>query len=169
MTTSQLNQTRQYLEDIQNTAQESLADMRLLIFELRPPILEKEGLIAALQNRLLTVENRTTIKASLQSNLLDRISPEIEQGLYQIAREALNNILKHAHAKTVLVSIQQEPSSLWMDIVDDGVGFDPGTACRKGCMGMGNMQEHARSRGWRIQIESSPGKGTRVRVEIQRT
>lgn len=162
-------QTRQYLDDIQNTAQESLADMRLLIFELRPPILEKEGLIPALQNRLISVENRATIKASLQSNLTDRLSPETEEGLYQIAREALNNILKHAQAKTVLVKIQQEPSSLWMDIVDDGIGFDPGTAGRAGCLGLGNMQEHAQSRGWQFQIESSPGNGTRLRVEIKRT
>ena len=105
---NQIDQARQYLDDIQNTAQESLADMRLLIYELRPPILDREGLISALQNRLISVEDRAGIKSSIKSNLTDRLSPDVEEGLYQIAREALNNTIKHAHAKNILINIQQE-------------------------------------------------------------
>jgi signal transduction histidine kinase len=167
LTTNQLDQVRQYLDDIQNTAQESLADMRLLIYELRPPILDKEGLIAALQNRLFSVENRAGLKSSIKSSLTDRLSSDVEEGLYRIAHEALNNTIKHAHAKNILISIQQMPASISMDISDDGVGFDPATARRKGCLGLINMQERAQAQGWQFYIESNPGNGTRIHVEAE--
>jgi signal transduction histidine kinase len=161
----QIEQAGQYLDDIQSTAQESLADMRLLIYELRPPILEKEGLIAALQNRLISVEDRVRIKSSIQTNLTGRLPAEVEEGLYQITREALNNIIKHARARNILIRIQKEAEAVSMEIADDGVGFEPEKARRTGCLGLANMQEHAQSQGWRLEIESSPGNGTRIKVE----
>jgi signal transduction histidine kinase len=166
LATDRPDQARQYIEDIQSTAQESLADMRLLIFELRPPILEKEGLIAALQNRLSAVENRANTKSRIESNLDHRLPPDMEQGLYQIAREALNNIIKHANAKNIQIKVQQERDRPSMEILDDGIGFDLEIACRQGGLGLTNMQECARARGWQIDIESSPGNGTRIKVEI---
>jgi len=161
----QVEQAGQYLDDIQNTAQESLADMRLLIHELRSPVLDKDGLLAALQHRLTSVENRAQIKSSIQANLTGRLPAEVEEGLYQIAREALNNILKHSHAKNITIRIQQEADSVLMEISDDGIGFDPETAQREGCLGLANMQERARSRGWSLSINSSPGNGTHIQVE----
>jgi len=163
----QIDQARQYLDDIQNTAQESLADMRLLIYELRPPILDKEGLLSALQNRLISVENRAKIKSEIKSNLTHRLPSDIEEGLYQIAREALNNTIKHARAKNILISIQQEHEVISMEISDDGVGFDPETACREGCLGLVNMQERAQAQGWELHIESSPGNGAHIKVEME--
>jgi len=161
-----LDQAREYLNNIQNTAQESLADMRLLIFELRPPILEKEGLVSALQNRLLSVENRAKIKSNIKSNLIRRLPANTEEGLYQIAREALNNIIKHAHAENILISVQQGDKSVSMEISDDGIGFEPENACRQGCLGLVNMKELAQSQGWQLLIESSPGHGARIQVEV---
>lgn len=163
------DQTRQYLADIQNTAQESLADMRLLIYELRPPILDKEGLIPALQNRLISVENRAGIKSHLTSDLTDRLAPEIEEGLYQIAREALNNIIKHAQATHVAIGIHQTPAYLLMEISDNGIGFDPEAACHQGCLGLANMKDRARLYGWQFKIESTVGHGTNISVEVQQT
>jgi len=164
---NQLDQTRQYIEDIQNTAQESLADMRLLIYELKPPVLDREGLVSALQSRLLSVENRAGIKSNIQSNLTGRLAPEVEEGLYQIAREALNNIIKHALAKNISIRIGREPDSVSMEISDDGIGFDLENASRVGCLGLGNMKELAQSQGWKWDIESSPGNGTHIKVEIK--
>jgi len=163
----QIGQASQYLEDIQNTAQESLADMRLLIYELKPPVLDKEGLIPALQHRLISVEDRARIKSSIQTNLTERLPTEIEDGLYQISREALNNIIKHAHAKNILIQIQKEADTISMEISDDGVGFNPETACRQGCLGLVNMKEHAQAQGWQLNIVSSPGNGARIKVEIK--
>jgi signal transduction histidine kinase len=163
----EIHQAVQYLDDIQNTSQESLADMRLLIFELKPPILEKEGLLHALQQRLNSVEDRARIKSRLHTNLTSRLSPDIEQGLYQIAREGLNNVIKHAHAKNVSIQIEREIDSVTMEIIDDGIGFDPEKIRSEGCLGIDNMREHAQAQGWNLNVESSPGKGTRVRVEIK--
>lgn len=168
MALGQYDQARQYLTDIQNTAQESLADMRLLIYELRPPILEREGLVAALQNRLYSVENRAGLKSTLKGNLEERLPLPVEEGLYRIAHEALNNTLKHAHAKNVMVTVQQDGQTIAMEIADNGIGFDPESACRDGCLGLVSMRERALAHGWQFSVNSSPGLGTRIRVEVKR-
>jgi signal transduction histidine kinase len=167
MNTGQMEQAQQYLEDIQSTAQESLADMRLLIYELRPPILEKEGLVSALQSRLTSVENRANIKSNIQSNLVSRLPLEMEEGMFQIAREALNNTVKHARASKILLNIQKGSDKVSMEISDDGIGFDPKTAHQQGRLGLVSMKERAQSHGWVLLIESSPGNGTKVTVEAK--
>ncbi|HLA06910.1 MAG TPA: GAF domain-containing sensor histidine kinase [Anaerolineales bacterium] len=167
MSIGQLDQVRQYLTDIQNTSQESLAEMRLLIYELRPPILEREGLVAALQNRLYSVENRAGLKFNLKSNLVGRLPPVVEEGLYRIAQEALNNTLKHSYAKNVMISIQQDQQTITMEISDNGIGFEPKSARREGRLGMISMQERALAQGWQFVVDSSPGMGTRIRVEVK--
>jgi len=167
MSIGQTDQVRQHLMDIQKTAQESLAEMRLLIYELRPPVLEREGLVAALQIRLYSVENRAGLKHSIKSNLAERLPPIMEEGLYRIAHEALNNTLKHARAKNVQISILQDQTTVTMEILDDGIGFEPETACREGCLGMISMQERALLHGWQFKVDSAPGNGTRIRVEVK--
>jgi signal transduction histidine kinase len=163
----QLDQVQEYLSDIQKTAQESLTEMRLLIYELRPPILEHEGLVAALQNRLYYVENRTALKSGLKSNLEQRLPPVVEEGLYRIAQEALNNTLKHAHAKNIEISILHDKQTVKMEISDNGIGFDPATAYREGCLGIVSMRERALVNDWHFNVDSSPGMGTRVCVEVK--
>ncbi len=163
----QYDQVRQYLSDIQNTAQESLAEMRRLIYELRPPVLQKEGLVAALQNRLYSVENRAGLKFSIKSNLGERLPLDVEEGLYRIALEALNNTLKHARAKNVQVNLLQDQKTLTMEISDDGIGFEPETMSREGGVGMSSMQERALAHGWPFTLDSRPGRGTRIRVEVK--
>lgn len=167
MSIGQTDQVRQHLLDIQKTAQESLAEMRLLIYELRPPVLEREGLVAALQNRLYSVENRAGLKHSIKSNLTERLPPIMEEGLYRIAHEALNNTLKHARAKNVQISILQDQTTVIMEVQDDGIGFEPETACREGCLGMISMQERALLHGWQFKVDSASGNGTRIRVEVK--
>ncbi|HSG44949.1 MAG TPA: GAF domain-containing sensor histidine kinase, partial [Anaerolineales bacterium] len=167
MNTGQMEQARQYLDDIQSTAQESLADMRLLIYELRPPILEKEGLTSALQSRLTSVESRANIKSNIKSNLTSRLPLEMEDGLFQIAREALNNTIKHANASKILLDIKKESDKVSMVISDDGIGFEPKTAHQDGCLGLVSMKERAQSHGWVLLVESSPGNGTKITVEAK--
>jgi signal transduction histidine kinase len=164
----EIDRARQYINDIQNNAQESLADMRLLIYELRPPILEKEGLVAAIQSRLTSVEDRAGLKSSLNSNLTGRLALDVEEGLYQIVREALNNIIKHAHAKNISVRFQENRETFSMQILDDGIGFVPANACRQGRLGIASMRERARLYGWQFEIMSSPGSGTCIKVEVNR-
>ena len=107
------------------------------------------------------------MKSSLKSNLEDRLPLDVEEGLYRIAHEALNNILKHAHARNVQISILQDRKALAMEISDDGNGFEPEAARREGCLGMISMQQRALVHGWNFKVDSNPGKGARVRVEVE--
>ena len=91
----------------------------------------------------------------------------MEEGLFQIAREALNNTIKHAHAIKILLNVQKGSDKVSMEISDDGIGFDPETACQEGCLGLVSMKERAKSHGWVLLIESSPGNGTKIKVEAK--
>ena len=155
-----------HLEELTLLSREAMSDMRLLIFELRPPILERVGLIAALQSRLDAVETRAGFQASFHSEGALRLSPKQEGELYRIAQEALNNVIKHAQASQVKVQIIAEEKCVRITIVDDGIGFDPEIAESGGGQGFRNMRERATAIGARFSFESSPGKGTRVTIEM---
>ena len=167
LTRNQLDKVQQYLTDIRDTAQESLTDMRLLIYELRHPLLEKEGLVSVLQARLYSVEERAGINATLESALPQRLPPGMEDGLYRIANEALNNALKHAHARNVSVRLIQEGPAVTLEVVDDGIGFVPSAAGGQGRLGLTSMRERALVEGWDLCIDSAPGKGTRIRTTAE--
>jgi signal transduction histidine kinase len=123
-------------------------------------------LVSALQNRLYSVENRAGLKFNLKSNLDTRLPLEVEEGLYRIANEALNNTLKHAHARNVTIAIMQDGQHVSMEISDNGIGFDPQTVNREGRLGIISMRERALAQGWEFSVESAPGNGTSVRVEV---
>jgi signal transduction histidine kinase len=158
----------EHLQELQDTAQEALAEMRLLIFELRPPILEELGLVVALQTRLQAVEGRAGLRTEFKTNLEERLPPDIEEGLYRIALEALNNALKHAQARNIRVHLRQDerrrtgPVRATMEITDDGIGFDPATARERGGLGLSAMEERAAELGGRLTVESAPGSGTQI-------
>jgi signal transduction histidine kinase len=162
-----LEQVAENLREIQDTSQEILAEMRLLIYELRPPVLERVGLVGALQARLSAVEGRAGLKTTLKSDLAGRLPAAIEEGLYRIAQEALNNVLKHAHALTITVSLSQSDKLVTMEIADDGVGFEPERVKGQGGMGLPAMQERTAALGGRLAISSKPGEGARVVMEVQ--
>jgi signal transduction histidine kinase len=158
----------EHLRELQNTSQEALAEMRLLIYELRPPALEEDGLVAALQARLRAVEGRAGLKTEFRSEVEERLPPEMEEGLYRIAQEALNNALRHARARNVRVHIGHAAHErmVSLEVVDDGVGFDPATARETGGLGLSAMEDRAMELGGRLTVKSRPGEGTRVHVEV---
>jgi signal transduction histidine kinase len=155
-----------YLDEIKDAGKEGLAEMRLLIFELRPPVLEKEGLAAALEARLYAVERRAGLKAELRSEIDGKLPLEVEDGLYRIAQEALNNALKHSQAGHIRVHLRQEGRVVTMEIADDGRGFELQPGRESGGMGLSSMEERARTMGGKFAIESEPGDGTRIFVEV---
>ena len=155
-----------HLCELRRTAQESLREMRLLIFELRLPTLENEGLAAALQMRLEAVEEKVGLETSFTAKGDGRLSPEIEEGLYRIAQEALNNALKHAHANRVSVYLRHNHQLVTLKITDDGVGFDPAAEQRRPGFGLRGMEERAARLGGELRVESSPGHGTCVTAEV---
>jgi signal transduction histidine kinase len=143
-----------------------MSDMRLLIFELRPPILEKSGLAAALQSRLESVEAKAGFEASFETSATFQLTPAQEGELYRIAQEALNNVIKHAQAKRVVIRLVGESGQVRLTIEDDGVGFDPLKIGHGGGQGFRNMRERASNIGARCLFESAPGQGTKITIEV---
>ncbi|HTP11341.1 MAG TPA: GAF domain-containing sensor histidine kinase, partial [Anaerolineae bacterium] len=115
--------TANHLQLLRETAQDAMRDMRLLIFELHPPDLEQEGLVAALQARVAAVETRASLHTEFLVEGDRRLPFLIEQELYGIAQEALNNVGKHAKAKHVTLNLQFTDKIVCLEVRDDGVGF----------------------------------------------
>ncbi|HEX9077217.1 MAG TPA: GAF domain-containing protein, partial [Anaerolineae bacterium] len=159
-------QAAEHLRELRDTAQEALREMRLLIFELRPLALEKTGLGTALQTRLDSVESRGGIKAELVVTGTEHLTSRVQQELYHIAQEALNNALKHSDAGHVQIRLAFLEESTCLEIHDDGVGFATDQTNNKGGLGLAGMKERAMRIGAKLQIESEPGKGTTIAVQV---
>jgi signal transduction histidine kinase len=91
---------------------------------------------------------------------------DVEEGLYRIAQEALNNALKHAQAKCIAVKLRQGAQAVTLEVNDDGIGFDPSTAREQRGLGLPGMEERATGLGGRLAVNSRPGEGTSVKVEV---
>jgi signal transduction histidine kinase len=115
--------------------------------------------------RLDAVERRGGIRAELTAEGEDGLPPAIQAELHQIAQEALNNALKHAHARQVQVRLRFGEAETRLEIQDDGVGFDLAPVRAGGGLGIPGMMERAQKIGGRLEIDSAPGQGTRVYVE----
>ncbi|MGD9093306.1 MAG: GAF domain-containing sensor histidine kinase [Anaerolineales bacterium] len=155
------------LNELHNMAREAMLDMRLLIFELHPPILEKEGLVAAIQTRLESVEARSGVKADFTVEGERRLPLYIEAELYRIAQEALNNVVKHAKAEFVGIDFQFHENYFRMKIWDNGVGFDPTSAAQSGGIGLRGIEERVQSINGKFFVDSSLGSGTSIIVEVE--
>jgi signal transduction histidine kinase len=168
--TGDVERTRGYLARLGEISQQALKEMRLLVYELRPLALREVGLVGALQQRLDAVERRAGVEAHLEVEGEIGLPVVVEEELYRIAQEALNNALKHAEPTSVVVAIRikGEPSGqrVELEVVDDGTGFDTDAVGDKGGMGLVSMGERAEKLGGTLQITSVPGKGTRVRVRL---
>ncbi len=150
-------------------AQQALQEMRLLVYELRPLALESEGLIGALEQRLEAVERRAGIQARVLAEGEVELAPELEEELYGIAQEALNNALKHARASQVELSVRVAEESVILEVADDGQGFDLADLHDTGGLGLISMQERADKIGGQLAIHSAPGEGTRVTTTVPLT
>ncbi len=155
-----------HIREVQSSSREALREMRLLIFELHPPELEIEGLVAVLQSRLEAVEARAGFKADFRVEGERRLPLAVEESLYRIAQEALNNVFKHARAHQVTVALTFSDGGVSLEVCDDGIGFDPAAPPSQGGLGLGNMAERARKIRGTLQVDSAPGKGTRVHVMV---
>jgi signal transduction histidine kinase len=153
--------------EIRDTTREALGEMRLLLFELRPPLLQEHGLAAALRARLQAVETRAGLVTDFLVEGDDRLVPDAEQELYRLAQEALNNVLKHAHAGRVRVQLAVANDHASLEVADDGVGFEP-TLQAADSFGLRGMRERVERLGGTLRIESSLGAGTCIHVEVPR-
>jgi signal transduction histidine kinase len=156
-----------YLERLGDISQQALKEMRLLVYELRPLVLKREGLVGALQQRLDAVEKRAGVVARLLIEGEVELPASVEEGLYRIAQEALNNILKHAGATSVTITVHSEGDRVELEIADNGTGFDLDATIDHGGMGLVNMRERAERMGGSFAVLSVPAGGTKVRVTVE--
>jgi PAS domain S-box-containing protein len=162
-----LENARLYFSELEEIAIQALKEMRLLVYELRPSALEREGLVGALQRRLDAVEGRAGVKARLLVEGEIELTPPVETALYGLAQEALNNALKHASATALTVRVRTvDGGRVELEIVDDGQGFDRQENGSQGGMGLLTMRERAEQVGGTLQVLSAPGQGTTVRVTV---
>jgi GAF domain-containing protein len=160
-------QVNNCLGELAEIAQQALKEMRLLVYELRPPVLKHDGLISALQQRLDIVERRAGVKAELVTDELPDLPEPVEVALYHIIQESLNNVLKHAHATSVTVRIKAEDRRLEVEVADNGLGFDLDAINGRGGLGLVSMRERIGALGGDLAILSKRGEGTRVKVGLE--
>jgi signal transduction histidine kinase len=153
------------LDYLLSLAEAALAEMRALIFELRPESLEREGLVAALfkQGAALQARHDMTVQTDLCEE--PALPLTVKQELYRIAQEAMHNTVKHAHASKVDLVLRRTANAVILEIRDDGVGFDP-LGSFPGHLGLRSMQERVSSLGGMLQIESAPGQGTHMLTQV---
>ena len=161
-----IERARRYLIRLGEISQQSLREMRLLVYELRPLELRGVGLVGALQQRLDAVERRSGVEVQLSIEEEIELPRSIEDELYRIAVEALNNALKHANPSRVTVTLRTEEKDvnqcIELSLMDDGIGFDLDTKAGEGGLGLISMKERIENLGGKLTILSTPGEGTQV-------
>ncbi|MBM3470524.1 MAG: GAF domain-containing protein [Armatimonadetes bacterium] len=146
-------------------AEAGLAEMRALIFELRPEALEAEGLVAILNRQVEAIRARHGLDARADLPEEPDAPLEVKEAIYRIAQEGLHNIVKHAKATRVDLRLSRDNGGFWVELTDNGQGFDSeGTF--PGHLGLRSMRERAEQLGGSLEISSAPGDGTRIRVRI---
>src|ERR1700674_2261750 len=159
------SQVREPLEYVLRLSEAALAEMRALIFELRPEALEREGLTGALKHHTAVLRARHGIAVEESLTGEPAMSWESKQALYRIAQEALHNAGRHARATRVRIGLSEEDAQIRLEVSDNGVGFDS-QGTYPGHFGLNTMRERANELGGSLEIESRPQAGTSVRAVI---
>jgi signal transduction histidine kinase len=162
---TQVAALQQPLEYTMSLAKAGLAEMRALIFELRPESLEVEGLVAALTRQVDALSARHGIDVRTTFGLEPEIPVGAKETLYRVAQEALHNVIKHTDASQVGVSLLQHDGDVVLEIRDNGQGFDP-QGHFPGHLGLQSMRERVDGSGGVLVVTSAPGEGTCVRAKV---
>jgi PAS domain S-box-containing protein len=160
---SDLDKARAKLAELRDLQRDALAEMRSLIFELRPASLEQDGLMQALRNHAAAVRGRTglDVQVACEPEELERAPIGVEETLYRIAQEALHNVVKHANATSARISLVAAGAGLRLHVEDDGTGFNPDRVPR-GHLGLSGMRQRAELAGGQLQVSSVLGSGTQI-------
>lgn len=166
------SRVREQLTHLQSLSKSALAEMRALIQQLHPPSLADEGLASALRRHASERKAKdglsVTVEILANEDPPPRLPTEVEECLLRVAQEALNNVVKHAQTVQAAVRLDLRTDPLRLTIEDQGVGFIHGARKGEGHFGLVSMEERVRAIGGRLEIESQPGAGTRIWVEVLR-
>ncbi len=158
---------RQQVEHLQELAQEAVVELRSLVFQLRPAEIETEGLGAALRKHVELLRRAHRAAISVELTGAPRLRPGVDEEVFRIAQESLQNALRHARAEHIKLRLEEETGRLRLTVADDGVGFEPEAAgLRSRRLGLTSMEERASSLGARLRIDSAPGRGTTISLEV---
>lgn len=158
-----LDQPLNYIVALSETA---LAEIRALIFEMKPESLNEEGLKAAINKHAEVLRHRHNQHVTLKLPEMEPATTiEVKYAFYRVMQESTHNIIKHAFARNILIDLQDAAGSLTMLIRDDGRGFDPSIKL-PGHHGLGNMRERVKALGGSFEIDSAPGQGTCLTVHV---
>ncbi|GAB4513344.1 MAG: hypothetical protein Kow0047_24920 [Anaerolineae bacterium] len=157
-----IDESMELAEHIANTVRDVMSD-------LRPAILDDYGLLPTLRWTAERFSKRTGVRATVEgSELSERLPPEVETALFRIAQEALTNVARHAQASRVTITLETGRERVRLRVADDGVGFEPTQIDRQGRphWGIRTMRERALAIGGEVHVQSEPGKGTQVCVQV---
>ena len=152
--------------DLRELVVATLQDVRRLAVQLRPKALDDFGLVAALERLAQTFSETSGIRVDLEAQLgAERLATDVETTLYRIIQEALTNIVKHAESAAVSILLVRRDNAVTAVIEDDGVGFDPANV-GSDSFGLEGMRERVELHEGRMVVETSPGAGTTIRIDI---
>jgi len=159
------------LREARKTAEAVVKDLRDFSKALRPPTLDDLGLVTSIRRLLMDLMDRAQVGGQMRVVGEERrLSPDVELGVFRIAQEALHNVERHARASEVTVTLTFSPHESRLDVMDNGVGFVPphhmSDMAARGRLGLLGMQERAELLGGRLDVRSTPGKGTRITASI---
>jgi two-component system, NarL family, sensor histidine kinase DegS len=162
---------RAELHDLKEMVKISLQEVRKIIFNLRPMVLDDLGIIPTLRRFIAELQKRTdmSIELVVLGGENERLASPLEVAIFRIVQEALNNILKHAEAKRCVIKIEIIAGRVNITIVDDGCGFDTDQVMKgteMDCFGLLGMRERVQLLDGQLRISSAPGKGTEIHVRI---
>jgi PAS domain S-box-containing protein len=164
------SEARVLAKQVRENLEQGLQAARTFLFDLRPPLLDQEGLAPALGQQLDKLAERSGCEVSFRWEVGERLDQDLEVLVFRVVQEALANVAKHARAGAVGVRGWREGPALEVEVADDGVGFDQAAARRRavatGHLGLRSMAERVEAAGGALRIDTAPGRGSRVRVTL---
>ncbi|MCZ7413543.1 GAF domain-containing sensor histidine kinase [Streptomyces sp. WMMC897] len=155
------------LHEIARLAADAADELRAAVVELRPAALEEDGLVATLRAQVRVLDRAHTASVTFTADGVRALPAAQEEAALRVAQEALHNALRHAGAMTVAVSLARRDGGTTLRVTDDGRGFDPGAVRRAGRhLGLVSMRDRAASVGGTLSVQSEPGKGTEIEMEV---
>ncbi|MFG2529754.1 GAF domain-containing sensor histidine kinase [Streptomyces sp. NPDC048516] len=155
------------LHQVAALAAEAADELRAAVIELRPAALDEDGLVATLRSQAQVLDRAHSARVTFTAHCVRALPASQEEAMLRVAQEALHNALRHSGAGHVEVGLTRSGQGALLRIADDGCGFDPGAVRRAGRhLGLVSMRDRASGVGGKLTVESEPGKGTTVEMEV---
>ncbi|MFE4410095.1 GAF domain-containing sensor histidine kinase [Streptomyces sp. NPDC056821] len=155
------------LQQVAVLAAEAVDELRAAVVELRPAALDEDGLVATLRTQIQVLDRAHSARVTFTTRGIRALPAAQEEAMLRVAQEALHNALRHARADHVDVTLDRRGGGAVLRITDDGTGFDPNAVRRAGRhLGLVSMRDRASGAGGRLTVESEPGKGTAIEMEV---